>query len=96
MTDKHTNPDLFMTALSLAIQRRRQELRLSQDEVAQRSGLHRTYISELERHSRNFSVRSYLKLVHALNLRPSELMRAAEILASGEDPEGEQPKEATK
>ena len=94
--NKQTNPDLFMAALSLAIQRRRQELRLSQDEVAKRSGLHRTYISELERHSRNFSVRSYLKLVEALGLRPSELMRAAEILASGEDPEGTQAKEATK
>jgi transcriptional regulator with XRE-family HTH domain len=76
-----------MTALSLAIQRRRQELRLSQDEVAQRSGLHRTYISELERHSRNFSVRSYLRLVAALEMRPSQLMQLAESLATSEEPE---------
>ena len=76
-----------MTALSLAIQRRRQELNLSQDEVSKRSGLHRTYISELERHSRNFSVKSYLKLVEALELRPSELMRAAEIIANGTEAE---------
>lgn len=57
---------------------------MSQDEVAQRSGLHRTYISELERRSRNFSVRSYLKLVSALGMKPSELMRSAEIIASGD------------
>lgn len=82
MTRKQINPDLFMTALSLAIQRRRQQLRLSQDEVAHRSGLHRTYISELERRSRNFSVRSYLKLVEALEMKPSELMRSAELLAA--------------
>lgn len=85
MMNKQVNPELFMTALSLAIQRRRQQLRLSQDEVAQRSGLHRTYISELERRSRNFSVRSYLKLVEALEMKPSELMRSAEILSSGDD-----------
>lgn len=54
-------------------------------EVAQRSGLHRTYISDLERRSRNFSVRSYLKLSHALEIRPSELLRLAEELASGGD-----------
>jgi transcriptional regulator with XRE-family HTH domain len=85
MTSTKLNPDLFLTALSLAIQRRRQQLRLSQDEVAQRSGLHRTYISELERRSRNFSVRSYLKLVDALELKPSELMRTAEVLAEAGD-----------
>jgi transcriptional regulator with XRE-family HTH domain len=77
------NPELFMTALSLAIQRRRQELNLSQEEISKRSGLHRTYISELERHSRNFSVKSYLKLVDALELKPSELMKAAEVIAEG-------------
>jgi transcriptional regulator with XRE-family HTH domain len=86
MSDKYPTPDLFMAALSLAIQRRRQELRLSQDEVATRSGLHRTYISELERHSRNFSVRSYLKLVEALEMRPSQLMLLAETIAAAREP----------
>lgn len=71
-----------MIALSLAVQRRRQQLRLSQDEVARRSGLHRTYISELERHSRNFSVRSYFKLVKALELGPAELLRQVEDIAA--------------
>lgn len=84
MSSKQPSPDLFMTALSLALQRRRQQLHLSQDEIAKRSGLHRTYISELERHSRNFSVKSYLKLVAALEIDPSEMMRAAEIIAVGE------------
>lgn len=101
MTSKPHNPDLFMAALSLAIQRRRQDLRLSQDEVANRSGLHRTYISELERHSRNFSVRSYLKLVEALDMRPSELMQLAETIAITREPssdqgDGSSPKNATK
>jgi|SRR6516165_9962540 transcriptional regulator with XRE-family HTH domain len=98
MASKCSNPDLFMAALSLAIQRRRQALRLSQDVVAARSGLHRTYISELERHSRNFSVKSYLKLVEALEMRPSELMVLAESLATAAPHDGDKktPKEATK
>lgn len=75
-----------MAALSLALQRRRQELNLSQDEIAKRSGLHRTYISELERHSRNFSVKSFLKLVEALEMRPSDMMRSAESIANAEGP----------
>ena len=87
--NRYPTPELFMAALSLAIQKRRQELRLSQEEVAQRSGLHRTYISELERHSRNFSVRSYLKLTDALEMKPSDLMRLAEELSAHRDPNGE-------
>lgn len=96
MFNKQPSPEVFMTALSLAIQRRRNELNLSQDEIAKRSGLHRTYISELERHSRNFSVKSYLKLVDALELRPSELMRAAEIIATGDSPPPSQAPEDAK
>lgn len=74
---------ILVAALSLAIQQRRARLGLSQDEVAKRSGLHRTYISELERQSRNFSVRSLLLLCDALQVRPSELFRQAESIADG-------------
>lgn len=63
------------------MQRRRSALGLSQDDVAQRSGLHRTYISELERHSRNFSIRSFLRISYALDMEPSDLIRAAEKMA---------------
>jgi transcriptional regulator with XRE-family HTH domain len=87
------SPELFMTALSMSIQKRRQELNLSQEEISKRSGLHRTYISELERHSRNFSVKSYLKLVEALEMKPSELMRLAEIIANGDGNGGASPEE---
>lgn len=84
-----------MTALSMAIQKRRQDLNLSQEEISRRSGLHRTYISELERHSRNFSVKSYLKLVDALEMKPSELMRMAEIIANGNEEDAERKEAST-
>jgi len=73
--------ELFIAALGTSVQRRRSALGLSQDDVAQRSGLHRTYISELERHSRNFSIRSFLRISYALEMEPSELIRTAEQMA---------------
>lgn len=75
-------PDVLVTALSLAIQERRKELGLSQDEVAKRAGLHRTYISEVERHSRNFSIKIFMRLSSALETDPSVLMRNAEAMAT--------------
>jgi transcriptional regulator with XRE-family HTH domain len=57
-------------------------LGLSQDEVAKRAGLHRTYISEVERHSRNFSIKIFMRLASALETDPSTLMRQAEAMAT--------------
>lgn len=73
--------DVLVTALGLAIQNRRRELRLSQDELAAKAGLHRTYVSEIERRSRNLSVKILVCIARALEMEPSELMRTAETLA---------------
>ena len=79
---KTTTSDVLVTALGLAIQNRRRELRLSQDELAVKAGLHRTYISEIERRSRNLSVKILVCIARALEMEPSELMRTAEGLAA--------------
>lgn len=57
------------------IRRARQELRLSQEELAERSGLHRTYISGLERQTRNPSLQVIERLSAALGKEPFELLR---------------------
>ncbi|MCW6036718.1 helix-turn-helix transcriptional regulator [Spirulina subsalsa FACHB-351] len=57
----------------LAIKHRRQELELSQEELAFRSGLHRTYISDIERGFRNPSLENIQKLAFALNISMSDL-----------------------
>lgn len=56
-----------------AIKTKRSELGISQEELAGRSGLHRTYISDVERGTRNLSLESIEKLAAALDLSVSGL-----------------------
>lgn len=57
----------------VAIKQRRAELGISQEELAFRSGLHRTYISDIERGTRNPSLENIEKLAKALEISISTL-----------------------
>lgn len=57
----------------LAIKQRRQEIGISQEELAFRSNLHRTYISDVERGYRNPSLDNVTELAKALEISVSEL-----------------------
>jgi len=46
----------------------RNRLGISQEELAERSGLHRTYISDVERGARNVSLESMGKLARGLGI----------------------------
>ena len=52
----------------------RTTLNLSQDQLAELTDLDRTYISGIERGKRNVSLRNIVKLAHALQVSPSELL----------------------
>lgn len=56
-----------------AIRRRRAELGISQEELAARAGLHRTYVADVERGTRNVSLENIAKLAAALNMSISAL-----------------------
>lgn len=56
-----------------AIRRRRRELDLSQEELAERAELHQTYISDIERGGRNPSLDNVEKLAKALNISITRL-----------------------
>ncbi|HEY9693622.1 MAG TPA: helix-turn-helix transcriptional regulator [Oculatellaceae cyanobacterium] len=56
-----------------AIRRRRRELDLSQEELAERSGLHRNYISGIENGERNPTLKNIVKLAVALDISVPDL-----------------------
>jgi len=58
-----------------AIRNLRNRRGISQDELARRARLQRTYISDIERGARNTSLRSIKKLADALNVSLQMLFR---------------------
>ena len=65
------------TLLGSAIKAYRASLGISQEELARRAGLHRTYVSDLERGARNPSIESIEKLSRALRISVVKLFQAA-------------------
>ena len=65
------------TLLGMAIKAQRASLGISQEELAHRAGLHRTYVSDLERGARNPSIESIEKLAGALQVSVSNLFEGA-------------------
>jgi CheY-like chemotaxis protein len=63
--------------LGAAIKAERSALGISQEELAYRANLHRTYISDMERGARNPSIESIEKLARALQISVSMLFEQA-------------------
>lgn len=70
--------------LGLKIQRRRIEKGWSQEYLAEVTGLHRTYISQLERGLKSPSVRVLSHITNALDITMGEFLRDVEELLSAE------------
>ena len=63
------------TILARNMRRLRTELGLSQEDLADRCGLHRTYIGSVERAERNVSIDNIDKIAAALNVTADALLR---------------------
>lgn len=57
------------------VRRIRHEAGLSQEELADRAKLHRTYISSIERGERNVSVENIFAIAEALKVPPADLLK---------------------
>ena len=68
----------LLIAVCQSVHERRDVLGISQEELASRAGLHRTYISDIERGARNPSLATLVRLANALELCTSELIKLGE------------------
>ncbi len=77
----------FQTALGLAVKARRDELDLTQEQLANDTDLHQRWISNVETGKRNPSYASLRRLAAGLELSASELLaRAEQIEADSTQP----------
>lgn len=71
---KKSRPDI-RERFGDAVRSRREELELTQEELAERARLHRTYLSDIERGSRNVSLINIERLAEGLELSLPDLFR---------------------
>lgn len=78
--------DQLVYAVSMVLRDRRESLDISQSDLARKSGLHRSYIGDLERGSRNLSLKNLSRLAEALDLTASKMLAMAEKKLASEGP----------
>jgi len=65
-------------ALGQRVRARREALGLSQEALAAQSGIHWTFLGQVERGRRNLSLHNLLKLAQGLGVDPAELVKGLE------------------
>lgn len=71
--------DPSLIALGAAIRRARLEREVSQEELAHRSEIDRSYMSSIERGAQNPGIISVVRIAHALDMTVTELMAEAQL-----------------
>jgi CheY-like chemotaxis protein len=70
----------FTKEFGASVKRRRKEMGYSQEYLAERADLHRTYVCDVERGARNLSLQSIAKLARALETSVAALFPAARLV----------------
>lgn len=70
------NPSSARNRLALNLRRLREDLGWSQEALADRASLHRTYVGSVERGERNISIDNIERLAHALGVSAASLLEA--------------------
>ncbi len=79
MTIKQPAYDPLLLAVGLAVQKQRTAVGISQEELARRANLHRTYVSDVERGSRSVSLITLCKIAEALGTHAFLLVQEPEL-----------------
>jgi ribosome-binding protein aMBF1 (putative translation factor) len=77
MKKRRAKPDV-RERFGTAVKFRREELGLTQEDLAEKAGIHRTYLSDIERGTRNLSLVNIERVAEALSITLSELFAAVE------------------
>lgn len=72
MGKRRAKPDV-RERFGYAVKVRREDLGLTQEDLADKAGIHRTYLSDVERGTRNLSLVNIERLADALAMTMSEL-----------------------
>ena len=67
--------DKILKCFGANVRLERERNRFSQEELAERCGLHRTYIGGVERGERNIGLINLVRISQALEVQPSHLIR---------------------
>ncbi len=76
------NGDVVLRALGTVLRARRLQLELTQEELAGRAKLHRTYIGSVERGERNITFKNLVAFATALETNIEALSRSLRIALS--------------
>jgi len=71
--------DPVLIAIGQAIRRARLERGISQEELAHRTSIDRSYMSSIERGGQNPGVVSIVRIAHSLEMTVTELMAEAQL-----------------
>ncbi|UGA36197.1 helix-turn-helix transcriptional regulator [Chromobacterium haemolyticum] len=67
----------LVSVFAANVRKRRLELGLSQEELAERAGVHRTYVGMLERGEKNVTIYNIERIAIALDVLPASLLLTA-------------------
>jgi transcriptional regulator with XRE-family HTH domain len=65
-------------AIAQTIAKLRHEANISQEELADRAGIHRTYVSQIERSLKSPTLHVFMQIAKALNTSASEIIKEIE------------------
>ncbi|MBX9722312.1 MAG: helix-turn-helix domain-containing protein [Candidatus Obscuribacterales bacterium] len=68
----------MLVALGKYIRQKRVALGMSQEDLADKAGLHRTYVSDVERGIRNLTIGACWLLAHGLGVQLNEMITAVD------------------
>lgn len=71
------NPE-YIKAFGEAVRKKRLAMGMSQEEFAEASGLHRTFIGHIENAKRKVTIDTLVNVAKGLKIKPSKLLAEAE------------------